>query len=351
LSHLPADAWVLLNQMHLDSHIAQIEGGLHAGYSMLEGYYADELKDGPFFSVSATSPLSSFFKGFFNAALASHELSGSDGSQLYSFSLNAGPLASVNVARGFSLYAAPFGRLEYLYLKAQKLDREENTAKLGFGAESGFLFAIAPTMNLSAGIHFSQVWLSGTPLRSIAFHAGLQYNMFHIPSSAKIRAERAEEKLSTYSRTQAVYTEGVAFFEKGDTFAAKERFSETIRLKNDHLEAREYLEKISAIEKDYRLGMEHLEKKNVFAAIPPLERAGKFMKAAQQELEKTRTALAPQVLELERKGIRAYEMSNYETCIELMMKVKLIDPQNKTAHIYLPRARQRLEAANKLKNQ
>jgi tetratricopeptide (TPR) repeat protein len=206
-------------------------------------------------------------------------------------------------------------------------------------------------MNLSAGIRFSQVWLSGTPLQSFAFHAGMEYNVLHIPSTDKIRAERAEEKLGTYSRAHVAYAEGVALFEKGDTFAAKERFTETIRLKDDHLEAREYLEKISVIEKDYRLGMEHLEKKNAFAAIPPLERAGKFVKAAQQELEKTRTALAPQIPEFERKGIHAYEMSNYEACIELMMKVKLIDPQNKTAQIYLPRARQRLEAAKKFKHQ
>jgi len=42
-------------------------------------------------------------------------------------------------------------------------------------------------------------------------------------------------------------------------------------------------------------------------------------------------------------------MSDYETCIDLMTNVKLIDPKNKTASIYLPRAKQRWEAMKKLK--
>ncbi len=323
--------------------------GINAGYSMISGYYAGELRDGPLISLSAMTPFSHMLHGFFNIAYASHELSGSDGSQLYSVSFNMGPCFRASFFSGFGLYAAPFARLEYLYLKAQKLDREENTVKPGFGGGIGIFYAMGPAIRINAGCDYSQIWLSDIPFRSVSVHAGIAYNIFHLPTEDKIRANRVEEKLTEYSKADALYSEGIKYFEQGNVFSAKEKFIEAIRLNRKHLESQSYLEKISEIEKDYRLGMEQIEKKNFFAAIPPLERAAKSMKQAREELNKTRMLLAPQISDLTKRAVRAYEMNDYKTCIELMTKAKLIDPKNKSASIYLPRAKQRLEAKEKLK--
>lgn len=322
--------------------------GLHAGYSMLTGGYAHELRGGPYLSLSALTPFSKILYGFLNLAVSSHELSGSDGSQLYSVSLNMGPCFRVALLSKFGIDTTPFARLEYLFLKAQKLDREENTVKPGFGAKAGFFYAFSQSITVTAGFEFSQIWLSDTPFRSITMQGGISYNIFYLPSEDKIRASRIEEKLTAYSKADVLYAEGVKYFKQGDVFDAKSKFTETISLNKNHIEAQSYLEKISSIEKEYRLGVDHLEKKNFLAAIPPLERAAKSMKLAQEELDKTRALLSPQIPDLEKQAVSAYEKNDYETCIELMTKVKLIDPKNKTASIYLPRAKQRLEATKKL---
>ncbi len=323
--------------------------GFNAGYSLLHGHYSEELQDGPFFSINATSPFVRFLEGYFSLAFASHELSGSNGSQLYSLSLNLGPLAKAQLAPHFAIYASPLARFEYLYLKARKLDREENTIKPGFGAETGMLCHITPAINLKAGISFSQIWLSGTPYRSFVFYGSAEYNVFHIVTEDKIRAERAEENLEKIAQAEASFTEGMAKYEKGELYAAKKLFTDAVRLKNTHSEAQAYLDRIDAIEKDYRLGIALLEKKDYFAAILPLERSAKSMKEAKEKLEKTRSALRGQIPDLTRGGIRAYESNDFATCIALMTKITLIDPKNKTAAIYLPRAKHRLEAMKKLK--
>lgn len=356
-SHVLICAFSLILLHSSSPHISAREGdsfqtfdiGLHAGYSMLAGHYADELRDGPYFSLSALTPFSRLLYGSFGLAFASHELSGSDGSQLYSLSLNLGPYFRLALLSAFGVYACPFARLEYLYLKAKKLDREENTVKPGFGGEIGVYYSFSPAIHLQAGCDYSQIWLSDIPFRNLTVHGGITYNIFYLTAEDKIRARRAEEKLTAYSKADALYAEGVKYFEQGDAFAAKSRFAETISLKKNHPGAQSYLEKISDIEKDYRLGMEQLDKKNFFAAIPPLERSAKFIKEAQSELDKTRLSLTPQVPDLQKRGVQAYAMNDYESCIDLMTKVKLIDPRNKTASIYLHRAKQRLEATKKLK--
>ncbi len=330
------------------SDTSRFDTGISTGYSMISGYYAEELRNGPFFSFSAINSFSQMLYGFFNIAFSSHELSGSDGSQLYSVSLNMGPCFRASFLSGFGLYATPFARLEYLYLKAQKLDREENTVKPGFGGKAGLYVSLSSALIAQAGCDYSQIWLSGIPFKRITLHAGIAYNIFHLPTQDKIKASRAEEKLAAYSKADALYAEGVKYFEQGDVFSAKDKFIETIHLNKNHLEAQSYLEKITEIEKDYRIGLEYIYKKNYFAAIPPLDRAAKSMNDARKELEKTRILLAPQLSDLEKRGIRAYEMNEYGTCIELMTKVKLIDPKNKTASMYLPRAKQRLAAKEKL---
>ncbi|MCX7679185.1 MAG: hypothetical protein N2316_08185, partial [Spirochaetes bacterium] len=200
-----------------------------------------------------------------------------------------------------------------------------------------------------AGCEYSHIWLSGIPLRTLAIQIGVSYNIFTIPTEEKVRARRAEEKLGTYLKANERYIEGAKLFEKGEIQSAKSRFLETLTLVHHHPEAELYLNKISEIENEYARGKDLIEKKNFYAAIPHLERAAKFMNHAQKLLQTLRSDLAINIPTLESRGIQAYEKSDYATCIELMHKLQLIDPNNKTVAIYLPRAKKRFEGEKKLK--
>ncbi|MGL4369649.1 MAG: hypothetical protein ACRCUT_08255, partial [Spirochaetota bacterium] len=86
-----------------------------------------------------------------------------------------------------------------------------------------------------------------------------------------------------------------------------------------------------------------------YAAISILEKIAPLMADAEKTLVQVRISLAGEVASLEKEGIAAYERKDYKNCIVIMKKVSVIDPENRTAKIYLPRARKRAEALEKLK--
>ncbi|MBP7583922.1 MAG: hypothetical protein KBA61_07800 [Spirochaetes bacterium] len=320
--------------------------GVNAGYSSLSGHYASELNDSLHLGLSLIPFSSRYLLGELDLTYSAYELSGSDGSYLYSTAINAGPLLNLPLSGTFSLYAGLLARGNYFYLDTHNLDRQENTFKPGFSVRAGTFIALPLGLRLRAGIDCSQVWLSGTPFRSYAAHAGISYNLLHI-SSGEYRETR--EKLSVYSQVDLHYNAGVRKFNEGELKDAKESFARVLALKADHADSRSYMDRIVETENEYARAEKHLETRDYFAAIPHLSRAEANMKEARAALADVRAKLAPQVPEMERRGIRAYDAGEYGLCIDLMNRVKLIEPDNKTVRIYLPRAEKRQEALKKLK--
>jgi tetratricopeptide (TPR) repeat protein len=210
-------------------------------------------------------------------------------------------------------------------------------------------FTLPAGFRLRAGVDYSQVWLSGKPFRSFNYFAGATYNVLHLSGGESASRMRERKMLAQYSSIETNYQQGVKEFNDGELLRARQNFKQILDIKSDHLEARSYMEKIVVIESDYRRASELLENKNYYAAIPLLSRSERNMKEARSSLAEIRGKLAPLVPEFERRGIQYYDRNDYENCIDLMTKVQLIDPGNRTAGIYLPRATRRYEALKKLK--
>ncbi|HPA72070.1 MAG TPA: hypothetical protein PKY31_07365, partial [Spirochaetota bacterium] len=249
--------------------------GVNAGYSALSGHYASELNDSVYLGLSLIPFSSRYLLGELDITYSAYELSGSDGSYLYSTAINAGPLFNLPLSGAFSLYAGLLARGNYFYLDTHNLDRQENTIKPGFSVRAGTFIALPLGMRLRAGIDFSQVWLSGTPFRSLAAHAGISYNLLHI-SSGEYRETR--EKLSVYSQIDLHYNAGVRKYNEGELKSAKESFGRVLALKADHADSRSYMDRIVETETQYATAAKHLENRDYFAAIPHLSRAEANMK-------------------------------------------------------------------------
>jgi hypothetical protein len=84
-------------------------------------------------------------------------------------------------------------------------------------------------------------------------------------------------------------------------------------------------------------------------AIPGLADAALFMREAEVELARVRGLLRRDIPTLENAGIACYEKKQYRDCINLMKKILLIDPDNRKAKLYLPRAERRHRAIETLK--
>ncbi|MCX7679184.1 MAG: hypothetical protein N2316_08180, partial [Spirochaetes bacterium] len=127
---------------------SQFHIGFFSGYSTVHGHYEDELNSGPYISIFSIPPIVNGIDGFFNFSFASHELSASKGSYVYSLAFNAGPLFQYRVGHPLGIFAAPFARIEYLHLKANRINREENTAKVGLGGIVGSYLNIRPAFRI-----------------------------------------------------------------------------------------------------------------------------------------------------------------------------------------------------------
>ena len=329
--------------------VPSLHVGLNAGYSTLSGHYAGELDDSAYLGISFIPFTSRYLLGELDITYSAYELSGSEGSNLYSTAINAGPLFTLPLFSTVSLYTGLLARGNYFYLNTQNLDRQENTFKPGYSARAGMFLSLPMGLRLRAGVDYSQVWLSGEPFRSFNFFAGATYNVLHLSGRESASRIRERKMLAQYSSIETNYQQGVKEFNDGELLRARQNFKQILDIKSDHLEARSYMEKITGFESDYRRASELLENRNYYAAIPLLSRAEKNMKEARGTLTELRGKLAPLVPDFERRGIQYYDKNDYENCIDLMSKIQLIDPGNRTAGIYLPRAARRYEALKKLK--
>ena len=150
-------------------------------------------------------------------------------------------------------------------------------------------------------------------------------------------------------RVESLYLRGMSETEKGDITAAENSFRETLTIKPDHEGAGKMIRDISAAKADYAEAKAMMGRKKYYDAIPLLEKSRYLMRDAERDLADTRIILSIEIPDLEHKGIAAYESREYDRCISLMRRLQLIDPENETVLLYLPRAQSRKKAIDRLK--
>ena len=87
---------------------------------------------------------------------------------------------------------------------------------------------------------------------------------------------------------------------------------------------------------EYNLALDKFENSDYLNAIIILKDIDPKMKEAAKTLQDLRQKLAPEIPELERLSINAYNDNDFELCITLLNRLLLIDPDNETARLYLP---------------
>ena len=322
--------------------------GIKAGYSILNGYYAGKLEPSYYFGLYTIPYVTGYFMAEIDASYSSHELSGSRGSYLYTFTAAAGPLVSYPLFSFLHPYAGASLRGSYLRLDTASLGEQESAYKAGFILKAGAFIPLRHGVGARLGGEFSQVWLSDRPLRTVNMFAGVSYN-FGTPSFRdRDDIVYTDKRTVKTSETNRLYLEGLAAYEAGRLDEALGKFEAVLKLEPGHADARRHAGAIRETKELYSRALGLMERKP-FEAIPLLQKAGARLSAARETLQSLRARLMAQVPELERRGIAAYEAKHYRDCMGLMNRILLIDPSNKTAKIYLPRARKRHEALEKLK--
>lgn len=320
--------------------------GFKAGYSQVVGPYAGDMEGAPNLGVFAIPYEYRFIMAEADFTYASFSLKESGDSYLSAATFGLGPLFTYSPLRFFDLYAGISFTMSYLYLRTATLRRVERAYNPGFMLKGGGFVPVRWGLGFRVGVEYLYTYISGKPFQCLNYYAAVTYNFGYLMRPAE--GEPAGDPRSLL-RIQRLYREGSESLEGGDVPAAKERLKEVLSLDPGHAGARRLSELIAGKEETLRGAEELLEQKQYFRAIPMLEDAGSHLPAARSRLEEVRSLLSTEVPAMEKEGIDAYEKKEYDKCINLMQRIRLIDPANRVVPIYLPRAQRRREALQLLK--
>lgn len=267
----------------------------------------------------------------------SFKLDGAEDTSLRQADLNAGLLISYPFRSFFEPFAGISGHAIYSNLTAENTNRTEHALKPGCSISAGSLMYIGNGIGFYFNTEYMVTSLSEKTLAPLSITGGLTYNY----SNARETSDGASAKILLYEK-------GMDRFRKKDITGAKEVFIKLRELDEDYPGLDYHVKRIAEIEKNRDTAESLMSRRNPVRAIPYLELCSPYFNECQKELFKVRKKFSPYVNQWLKSGIKSYEKKNYNKCIRTMHKILLVDPLNKNANIYLPRARKRQRAIETL---
>jgi len=312
------------------------------GVSYPSGYYNDYLKSGKNASFAAfykhnIFPLPLYYKG--GLSYYNYELK-TGGSYLHQIDLSAGAFTSYKLHPVIEPFfgADITGTLSRLATK--NTGRSENSYKPGISFNIGNMAYLNNGLGLFLLMDYKVTDISGKTFAPVSIKAGLTFNNIDLQRDIN-RESETEIKFQLFQKAQNE-------FRNRNFDEAKKLFNEIYEMDNEYPGIDYNLKRIKEIESDKAQADNFIKQKNYIKAIPHLQFCAPYIKDCESNLVRYRKELSEGIAAWEKDGIRHYEAGRYKDCINLMEKILLIDPDNKTAEIYLPRAARRQKAIEAL---
>lgn len=329
-------------------------GGVSAGRGRFTGRYATYIKSAETYGADLSHPLPFadlpllFECGF---AVLSGRMKESDSSRFTGYSLHAGILGYYPFHRRFYPFAGIIVQESLLTFRASRIDETETAFRPGAGVRAGFFFPVTRSIGLRTIFDYRITPLSKGSMEGYTLGAAA---IARLPFGDIARARSkgstpAYDAMKSKERAEFLVSRGLEELDKGHPDRAEESFRQALDIDPDNSNAAAMLEEIDAARASYALAKSLIKDKRYYEAIPHLERSPSWNADAGRELSEIRTMLAPELPALEESGIAAYEAHRYDECIAIMKRIRLIDPDNRTVRLYLPRAEGRLRAIERLR--
>jgi len=312
------------------------------GMSTPTGFYSDYMKKGPRLTFSSFYRENRFFIPLYykgGISYSNHELK-TGGSYLHQYDFNAGSFTTHKVHP----LLEPFFGIDihgiYSSINTKNTEKSANALKPGFSVNAGNMAYLGSGIGLLFMIDYRITDISGELFKPLTVSAGLTFNNNDLTRDLN-RESEAEVKFQLYQKAQSE-------FRSRNFDEAKNIFNEVYRMDKEYPGLDYNLKRISEIESDKIQAYNFIGQKNYIRAIPHLQFCAPYIKECEADLTKYRRELAAGIAAWEREGIRHYEAARYRDCINTMEKILLVDPGNRTAGIYLPRAIRRQQAIEAL---
>ncbi len=316
--------------------------GVSGGKSIINGYYKDKLRDGYSFGFYANY---SFFTYKFlllesNFSYTELSLKNSNSSEFAFYCIGIGPVLYFPLWRYIEPYTGLFANLNYVELTAVKTNKSEKAFKPGIMIKAGLNIPVYSSVSADIGIRYSMNELSGKIYQNTVFFLGASYRLNFVTGETVQNVTRQIE-------INEVYETGLRYFRQGDGLKSKEFFNQVIKYDKSYKDVKDYLLIIEKNEHKYNKALELISENKLFEALPLLIDTAQYIIQARDKLTELRLKISDEEKKLERLGIDAYLQGDYEKCIFYMNRVQLINPENESAKLYLPRAIQRYNALKK----
>lgn len=326
--------------------------GVSAGQTLLHGVFGDFYKPAPEFALRAFMPvgLANLFL-MPEARYGSFTLKTSEASRLNSYSFFMPIGAYLPLFRGISPFLAVGPEFGYFTVIATASAQESSTYRIRPAARAGVFIPVTYFAFLDIAVQSSYTQLSQESFVATTFSAGITVSY----PTWRRNEEAVGRALAEQSRQQKIQGEVDALERQGKALLAEEKFDEAeqkfreiLALKPGDKEARRQVDAARAMPL-LREARAYREEGKGLSAIRSYEKAAAALEEARTELAEYRQQLKPTVPALSQSAVQAYDAAQYANAILMLEKVLAIDPDNETAKLYLPRARNRQRAVEKLR--
>lgn len=321
------------------SYMSRVIWGIGSGPVFETGTLRDELATGVNLHLSTWWPLPGKFQDFFIVSSFGWDhfpLADSSESALYSIYINAG----FGYRYYFSRYFQPFGALgihgSFLHVDARRLNEEENSFKPGLTVEAGIMSEIYYGFGLNIGLtgKFEPVSSSLYSPLTFKISATYRYGTMHTDRNGSRQAINLSEEIARVNN---------ALKEK-DIAKAEKLAGKLYRKFPDEKEVQTLNREVSSIRENYKKGKSLYAGGKYLEALPFLSKSSLYYDDALEKADDIRKQYSGRIKNWERQGVRAYEQRKYDACIAIMKRILQVEPKNRIAGIYLPRARKRKQA-------
>jgi len=322
------------------SYLSSVTWGVIASPVFVVGPFQPELKPGFQLSFNPILPVTEFVKNgnlTLETAWSFMGLSGSSSSYMHVFSLKGGFLYQYP----FNTYINPFAAMgmqaSYFYLNAHDTDIASKTLKPGLFAEVGVLSSFYRGMGSRISLEYCALPLSNQLYSEIKVKLGVTYcHEYRDGFAAKEDKEKGRGASGVDRAREAL--------DQGRIAEARELVAALLKKDPENDQARELADTIDRIEGTEREARRLIVEKRYLEAIPLLEQSAAYYPESGIELSRIRSEMIRMVPAWEKEGVASYENKDYDSCIATMKRIMIVDPENNTAKIYLPRAQKRKKA-------
>ncbi len=319
---------------------------VYAGPSYPTGFYSDYLDSGYISGLSAFYNLpflngNTYLLGGYS--YSTYTMKVSKGSSLSLNDFYAGCMFTYPVIPYILIDTGVALHTIYSMLDTDHTGRSETAFKPGYSVFAGGMAYLGRGIGLFINGEYRSTDYSSEKFETVSIKGGLTYNFGDYRTDIESR-ENADKKISLFDR-------GVTEFKRKNFYEAKQIFAELYRIDSRYPGLDYYMQRVEEIEGSYKSAEQYMAQKNALKAIPYFDSCSPYIKDCELKLIQQRKSLMSNVPAWETEGIRLYDNREYKECIVIMERILLVDPENKNANIYLPRAVKRNKAIESLQSE